>query len=248
MKATLFISDLHLSEERPETTALFLAFLRTHAREAQALYILGDLFEVWLGDDGILPGYEVVLDEIHTLAASGIPVFVMHGNRDFLMGDGFARRSGSRLIPDPAIIDLNGERTLLMHGDTLCTDDIEYQQFRNQVRNPETQRQFLKLPLEQRITVAKHYRTESRERSRYKPEEIMDVNPQAVMEAMRVHHVRLLIHGHTHRPAIHTLDLDGHPARRIVLGDWHEYGSVLVCNHEGCDLRKLSQNGGITNC
>lgn len=241
MTTTLFISDLHLSDERPEITALFLNFLRTHAAGASALYILGDLFEVWLGDDAVLPGYQPVLEGIRTLSGTDIPVYVMHGNRDFLMGNLFAQQCGCRLISDPTIIELNGERTLLMHGDTLCTDDVEYQQFRTHVRNPETQRQFLALPIEQRITVAQQYRAESRERSRYKTEEIMDVNQQAVAAAMRHYGVRQLIHGHTHRPAIHTFTLDGQPASRIVLGDWYEQGSMLVCPPTGCSLVSVSK-------
>lgn len=241
MTTTLFISDLHLSDERPEITALFLHFLQTRAVGADALYILGDLFEVWLGDDAILPGYQPVLEGLRTLTDTGVPVFVMHGNRDFLMGDLFARQSGCRLIPDPSIIELNGKRTLLMHGDTLCTDDLEYQQFRAHVRNPETQRQFLSLPIDQRILVAKQYRAESRERSRYKTEEIMDVNQDAVEATMREYGVPLLIHGHTHRPAIHTFTRDKQTLRRIVLGDWYDQGSMLVCDPDDCGLVSLNK-------
>lgn len=237
---TLFISDLHLSDERPEITALFLEFLRTRACGADALYILGDLFEVWLGDDAVSPGYRPVLDGLHKLTRTGVPLYVMHGNRDFLMGELFALQSGCRLIPDPTVIELNGERTLLMHGDTLCIDDTEYQQFRTHVRNPETQRQFLALPIEQRLIVAKQYRSESRERSRYKAEEIMDVNQQAVEAIMREQGVRQLIHGHTHRPAIHPFTLDGRQSRRFVLGDWHEQGSMLICDPNGCRLETVN--------
>jgi len=236
VSATLFISDLHLSEERPEITALFLEFLRTQAAKASALYILGDLFEVWLGDDAVMPCYQPVLNGLRELAGSGIPVSVMHGNRDFLMGDLFAQLSGTRIIPDPSIIDLYGERTLIMHGDTLCTDDVEYQEFRTYLRREETQRQFLALPVNERIKVAGHYRAGSRERSRNKAEEIMDVNQQAVLATMRAHGVSKLIHGHTHRPAFHDFILDGQPARRMVLGDWYEQGSVLISDAEGCRL------------
>ena len=242
MTDTLFISDLHLSDERPEITALFLRFLQNEASGAAGLYILGDLFEVWLGDDAVLPAYRPVLEGLRALGGNGVPVNVMHGNRDFLMGEGFARHSGSRLISDPTVIDLNGERTLLMHGDTLCSDDVEYQQFRTQVRNPDTQRQFLALPLEQRIAVAKQYRSASRERTRYKTEEIMDVNQQTVAETMRKYGVRQLIHGHTHRPATHDYSLDGRPARRIVLGDWYEQGSLLICDEAGCRLQTIARD------
>jgi len=232
--ATLFISDLHLSEERPEITALFLDFLRTHAAGAGALYILGDLFEVWLGDDAVMPCYLPVLNGLRDLTATGVPVYVMHGNRDFLIGDLFAQRTGCRLIPDPSVIDLNGERTLIMHGDTLCTDDVEYQQLRSHLRSDETQRQFLALPMEQRVGVANQYRNGSRERSRHKAEAIMDVNQQAVITAMREHGVRQLIHGHTHRPALHNLSLDDQAMRRLVLGDWYQQGSMLFCDASGC--------------
>jgi len=238
--ATLFISDLHLSDERPAITAQFLNFLRSRAAGAAALYILGDLFEVWLGDDAVSPGYRAVLEGLRKLTDTGIPVYVMHGNRDFLIGDGFARQSGCRLIADPTFIELNGERTLLMHGDTLCTDDVEYQNLRTHLRNPRTQKTFLALPIEQRIIEAQRYRTGSRERSRYKPEEIMDVNQQTVATIMRENDVRQLIHGHTHRPAIHTFYLDGQAAHRIVLGDWYEEGSILSCGPNGCRLENLT--------
>ena len=233
---TLFISDLHLSDERPEITILFLEFMRHEAAKAQALYILGDLFEVWLGDDAILPAYQPVVAGISTLTNSGVPVYAMHGNRDFLIGEGFAQQCGCRLLPDPTVIDLDGSRTLLMHGDTLCTDDVEYQRFRSQIRNPDTQRQFLSLAIKERIAVAKHYRDQSREHNRLKSEEIMDVNQTTVLETMRQHGVHRLIHGHTHRPAKHNFTLDGCAAQRIVLGDWYEQASILKCNSGKCRL------------
>ena len=239
MTETLFISDLHLSDERPEITALFLRFLQNDAARARALYILGDLFEVWLGDDAVLPAYQPVIDGISALTAGGVPVYVMHGNRDFLIGDRFVELSGCRLLEDPTVIELDGKRTLLMHGDTLCTDDVEYQHFRTQVRNPDTQRQFLALPINERIAVAKHYRQESRERSRSKTEEIMDVNQGAVMDIMRRHEVYQMIHGHTHRPAVHSFTLDNHSAQRIVLGDWYEQASILRCSLGKCGLESM---------
>lgn len=239
MTETLFISDLHLSDERPEITALFLRFLQNDAARARALYILGDLFEVWLGDDAVLPAYQPVIDGISALTAGGVPVYVMHGNRDFLIGDRFVELSGCRLLEDPTVIELDGKRTLLMHGDTLCTDDVEYQHFRTQVRNPDTQRQFLALPINERIALAKHYRQESRERSRSKTEEIMDVNQGAVMDIMRRHEVYQMIHGHTHRPAVHSFTLDNHSAQRIVLGDWYEQASILRCSLGKCGLESM---------
>ena len=234
--STLFISDLHLSAERPGITHLFLEFLRNQAAEADALYILGDLFEVWIGDDASVPEHRTVIEGLRHLADSGTPVYVMHGNRDFLMAKGFEEASGCRIIPHPIIIDLHGVPTLLMHGDTLCTDDIEYQRFRAQVRDPARQQQFLSLPPEQRAAIAMDYRTQSREKSSQKPQEIMDVNPQAVENTMREHRVNRLIHGHTHRPATHEVTIDGKTARRIVLGDWYHQGSVLICNETGCHL------------
>lgn len=240
MSTTLFISDLHLSPERPALTALFLDFLRARAPQAQALYILGDLFEVWLGDDAIHPAYHPVLQGLRTLADGGVPVYVMHGNRDFLLGTDFERLSGARLIADPTLIELGGEPTLLMHGDVLCTDDVEYQQFRAHVRDAATQRQFLALDIEQRIAMARQFRDASRERTSLKAEAIMDVNQTAVLAALRTHGVRRLIHGHTHRPAIHDFALDGQAARRIVLGDWYEQGSVLVCDGAGCRLEGVN--------
>ena len=239
MTETLFISDLHLSDERPEITALFLRFLQNDAARARALYILGDLFEVWLGDDAVLPAYQPVIDGISALTAGGVPVYVMHGNRDFLIGERFVQLSGCRLLEDPTVIELDGKRTLLMHGDTLCTDDVEYQHFRTQVRNPDTQRQFLALPINERIALAKHYRQESRERSRSKTEEIMDVNQGAVMDIMRRHEVYQMIHGHTHRPAVHSFTLDNHSAQRIVLGDWYEQASILRCSLGKCGLESM---------
>ncbi len=236
----LFISDLHLSPERPDISALFLEFLQGQARTAETLYVLGDLFEVWLGDDAVHPAYQPVMAGFRSLVQHGTPVFVMHGNRDFLMGEGFEQMSACKLINDPMLIDLLGEPTLLMHGDTLCTDDVEYQQFRAQVRDPHMQQQFLALPIDQRIAVARQYRDASQERIQLKSENIMDVNQNAVSAAMREHRVHRLIHGHTHRPAVHDFILDDAPARRTVLGDWYEQGSALVCNSSGCRLQSFS--------
>jgi UDP-2,3-diacylglucosamine hydrolase len=234
--STLFISDLHLSVERPEITHLFLEFLRNQAVQADALYILGDLFEVWIGDDASVPEHRAVIEGLRHLVDCGTPVYVMHGNRDFLMAKGFEEASGCRIIPDPTMIDLHGEPTLLMHGDTLCTDDIEYQRFRAQVRDPARQQQFLSLPPQQRAAIAMDYRTQSREKSSQKAQEIMDVNPHAVENALREHGVNRLIHGHTHRPATHEITVDGKIAQRIVLGDWYHQGSVLTCSDTGCHL------------
>lgn len=222
-----FISDLHLCAERPAMTALLRAFLQHRLQEGDTLYILGDLFEAWLGDDAILPDQRAVLDALHATLDRDIALFFMHGNRDFLIGAGFAAQSGCRLLDDPTVIELGGERALLTHGDTLCTDDREYQTYRARVRRPDFHAYVLSLSLEQRIALADHYRNESMRLSRDKPPEIMDVNQQAVEETMRAHGVRVLVHGHTHRQAIHDFMLDGAPARRYVLGDWYRTGSVL---------------------
>lgn len=236
--STLFISDLHLSEERPDITRLFIDFLHNRAMHAEALYILGDLFEVWLGDDMILPEYRQAIEAMHSLSRS-VPLYVMYGNRDFLMRDDFFQLSGARLLEEPATIDLYGTPTLLLHGDTLCTDDIPYQEFRRMVRNPQWQEALLAKSPEERLALAREYRETSKQETGSKDEAIMDVNDETVMQTLRQHGLLQMIHGHTHRPAIHNFELDGQPARRIVLGDWYEQGSVLVCDQDGCRLEGL---------
>jgi len=225
---TFFISDLHLDDARPQITELFARFLQEDARGADALYILGDLFESWIGDDDDAPLAALVAQALHNLSDSGVPIYFMRGNRDFLLGADYAKQCGMTPLDDPALIELGGERTLLMHGDTLCTDDIEYQKFRALVRNPAWQTQFLAKPLAERRTFAAQARGESRKQTAMKAAEIMDVNQGAVESAMRAHGVRRLIHGHTHRPATHRFDLDVQAAERIVLGDWYEQSSVLT--------------------
>lgn len=237
---TLFISDLHLSTERPAIGELFLGFLRTRAPQAEALYILGDLFEFWIGDDaGALPEYQPVVAGLRALTRSGVPVYIMHGNRDFLLGDGFAQQTGCQLLPDPTLISLYGENTLLMHGDTLCTDDVAYLKFRAMVRNPDSIKMFLGKTIPERNVILQDYREISKAATAVKKPEIMDVNQGAVETTLRQHGVRHLIHGHTHRPAQHRFQLDGAPARRTVLGDWYDQGSVLVCDAQGCVLESL---------
>lgn len=223
----LFISDLHLDDERPFITELFLQFLRGEARDAQALYILGDLFESWIGDDDDAPLAQRVQDALAQLSADGVALHFMAGNRDFLVGDAFAARSGVTLLADPTRIDLAGAPTLLMHGDTLCSDDLAYQQFRAQVRDPAWQQAFLAQPLAQRRAFAAQARAQSKLHTGAATAQIMDVTESAVHEALRCHGALRLIHGHTHRPARHRIDLDGQAAERIVLGDWYEQGSVL---------------------
>ncbi|MEJ2398991.1 MAG: UDP-2,3-diacylglucosamine diphosphatase, partial [Gammaproteobacteria bacterium] len=192
---TLFISDLHLSQERPAITTLFLRFMREVAPHAEALYILGDLFEAWLGDDMVLPEYQQAISAIKSVADQGVPVYIMYGNRDFLMREQFEQMSGASLIHEPYIIQLNGQPTLLLHGDTLCTDDVDYQQFRLMVRDARWQEQLLAKTPEQRLALAHEYRNMSKTEMTKKDEAIMDVNPQAVLETMRKLNVHQLIHG-----------------------------------------------------
>lgn len=224
---TLFIADLHLSGERPNIIALFQTFLKQEARNADALYILGDLFEAWLGDDAVQPDMADVLNGIAELTKSGVPVFMMVGNRDFLIGAEFETMTGCTLLPDPSVIRLYGTDTLLMHGDTLCTDDVDYQAFRKQVRNPEWQKAVLAKSVDERIKIAREARAESHARTAEKSETIMDVSPQAVERVFREHSINRMIHGHTHRPAVHELTIDNKTVTRIVLGDWYEQTSVL---------------------
>ncbi len=237
--ATLFISDLHLDPERPEITALFRDFLRQRAAAAEALYILGDLFEAWIGDDDDAALGQEVAAALKALTRQGVAVAFIHGNRDFLIGESFAAAANARLLAEAVVIDLYGVPTLIMHGDTLCTDDVEYQKFRAQVRSPQWRAQLLSRPLAERRAIARQLRETSREATRVKAEDITDVNPAAVAQAMREHGVRRLIHGHTHRPAVHEFMLDGAPAQRIVLGDWYEQGSLVECDAGGCRLEQL---------
>lgn len=235
--ATLFIADLHLSGERPAIVALFLRFLKERARDAEALYILGDLFEVWLGDDAVQDGHRPVLQGLKELTER-IPAYVLHGNRDFLLGAGFGEQTGCQLLPDPWVINLYGTLTLLSHGDALCTDDGDYQAFRRQVRDPKWQAAFLAQPPERRAALARQAREESQRQNQIKTAEIMDANAQAVDALLHTHCVNQLIHGHTHRPGVHEWTTRETPARRIVLGDWYEQASVLVCDSSGCRLEK----------
>ena len=239
MPATLFISDLHLDPARPDITALFREFLATEAASAEALYILGDLFEAWVGDDDDSPDSLALIQALRQCTGSGTPVYVMHGNRDFLLGERFASNSGVTLLNDPTVIDLYGVPTLLMHGDLLCTDDTEYQAFRAQVRDPAWQATLLQKPLAERQAIAREMREASRTQTAGKPESIMDVNADTVSDYLRRHHTRQLIHGHTHRPGTHEIELDGDTARRFVLGDWYTQGSMLQCTASGCTLQQI---------
>jgi UDP-2,3-diacylglucosamine hydrolase len=238
--ATLFISDLHLDAERPHITRLFGDFIDGEARGAEALYVLGDLFEAWVGDDDPSETGAFVAERLKSLADGGVPVFFIRGNRDFLIGEDYARRAGMRVLPDPAVVLLQGVPTLLMHGDLLCTDDVAYQQFRAQTRDPAWQAQFLSQPLPARLAFAQAAREASKARqsglkSQGTMETITDVSPDTVADTFRRYGIARMIHGHTHRPAVHERD----DTTRIVLGDWYEQGSVLRVTRDGAQLQAL---------
>ncbi|WP_342321764.1 UDP-2,3-diacylglucosamine diphosphatase [Kosakonia sp. BYX6] len=234
--ATLFIADLHLHTEEPAITAGFLRFLASTAREADALYILGDLFEAWIGDDDPNPLHQQIAEAIKSLVDNGVPCYFIHGNRDFLLGKRFARASGMQLLPQEQVLDLYGRKVLIMHGDTLCTDDVDYQALRARVHQPWLQTLFLALPLFIRHRVAAKMRAGSSASNNSKTLEMMDVTQQAVVDAMEKHHVQWLIHGHTHRPAVHELTANHAPAYRVVLGAWHSEGSMVRVSETDVEL------------
>ena len=226
--AALFISDLHLSEERAAANERFIGFLEGKARSADALYILGDFFEYWIGDDDLeAPFNAVIAGLLRGLTRQGVPVYLMHGNRDFLVGEGFCRATGGTLLADPSVVEVQGERTLLAHGDTLCTDDHDYQSWRRVARSQEWQREFLAKPREVRRRMILGLREKSKAVVEAKPAEIMDVNDAAVAQALREHGVQRLVHGHTHRPGRHEHRVDGRDCERWVLPDWYGPGGYL---------------------
>ena len=244
--STLFVSDLHLDPARPEITALFLRFLQREAASADALYILGDLFEAWVGDDDPSSTGQQVADGLRRLADAGVPVYFVHGNRDFLVGQDYAGRAGMRILPDPAVVSLYGEPVLVMHGDLLCTDDHAYQAFRAQTRDPHWQAMFLAQPLAARQAFAAQARQASMSRQqdmidgdRASFEAVTDINPQAVEATLARFGVATLVHGHTHRPAMHAVRIGDREGRRIVLGDWYEHGSVLRVSPGRFELQSL---------
>jgi UDP-2,3-diacylglucosamine hydrolase len=242
---TLFISDLHLSPQRPATIELFLGFLAGRARRAERLYILGDLFDAWIGDDDDAPPHPAIIAALRSLSDKGTEVLFQHGNRDFLIGRRFAKRSGCHLLDDPVTVDLYGRQTLLMHGDLLCTDDVPYQKFRRKARNPWFQKLFLLRSLKKRRRIAADYRRRSGEAVAAKAAAIMDVNQGAVEGAMRQAGVDLLIHGHTHRPARHAFALDGKAAVRWVLSDWQpERGEALRVTPGLMETLSIEYQGG----
>jgi len=239
-KPTLFLSDLHLSPTRPGAVAALHAFCAGPARDAAAVYILGDLFDAWIGDDQVRdPDVAPVVGSLKALTASGVPLFVAHGNRDFLLGKRFARATGAVMLPERTVLELPGGRTLVSHGDELCTDDVDYQRFRATMRDPAMQRRVVRLPYVVRRIVARWLRRRSGAEKAQKPEAIMDVNANAVAEAFRAHDVRRMIHGHTHRPARHEHIVDGVARTRFVLADWHDRGHYVAIDAQGVHARDL---------
>jgi UDP-2,3-diacylglucosamine hydrolase len=236
---TLFVSDLHLEADRPEIGDQFLAFLEGEANSADALYILGDLFEVWVGDDDPNAHYAVIKQALRGLVDNGVPTYFMHGNRDFMIGNVFARETGVNILADPYPVDFHGDKVLLSHGDALCIDDVQYQNARQVTRDPEWQAMMLAKSLEERLAIADHLRAESIAHSATIDQSIMDVNQDEVLKVIRAHGVDVLLHGHTHRPAVHAIDLGDRSAKRIVLGDWHEQGSVVRWDENGPELFEM---------
>jgi UDP-2,3-diacylglucosamine hydrolase len=233
---TYFISDLHLSAERADITECFISFMQKEAIQAQALYILGDLFEVWIGDDDQSEFSQTVARTIATLS-SQVPVYFIHGNRDFAIREGFAKRAGMEILPEQSVIDLYGRKTLISHGDELCTRDIAYQAFRKKSRGWWWPRLMLALPLTLRRYLAKRGRVTSQNNQKQLTADIMDVTPSEVERVMREFEVRTFIHGHTHRPNIHHFELDGIARERIVLGDWYDQGSILLATPDELTLQ-----------
>jgi UDP-2,3-diacylglucosamine hydrolase len=243
MSHSIFVSDLHLCPSRPAITRIFFDFLNGAAAKADALYILGDLFEYWAGDDDDTPFNKSVVTALNALSGRGVALYLMHGNRDFLIGEQFAAAAGAKLLPDPTPLLLYGTPTLLLHGDTLCTDDIKYIAFRTKVRDPVYQKQFLAQPLATRKQIIAGLRAENAGEKQQKSDAIMDVAPATVDTVFRKHGYPRMIHGHTHRPALHRHVVDGRHCERWVLADWYSSGSYLMCDGAGCGVAQLPQPG-----
>ena len=238
MQQTFFVSDLHLDNKRPQIIAAFCRFLHAISN-TDCVYILGDLFEYWIGDDDPAIGLQPVMHALRQLSEAGTPVYFIHGNRDFLIGNEFANKTKCIILPEEMVIDLYGTPTLIMHGDTLCTDDTAYQKYRTKARNKWIQKTLLILSTKQRLKIAARLRDKSIAATQGKKPEIMDVNQTAVKQVMLAHNVQNLIHGHTHRPAIHDFTINGAHCKRIVLGDWYEQGSVLKCTPREISLEAI---------
>lgn len=241
MRPLFFVSDVHLCASRPNTTQAFTHFLANIAPQAESLYILGDLFEYWAGDDDISDPYnQQIVSALHQLSSSGTRVFLMHGNRDFLIGEDFIKATSATLLPDPYVLSYAGKRVLISHADALCTDDIPYQLFRSQVREPEWQQAFLSQPLPTRKATIENLRQRSEQEKYYKADSIMDVNSDAVERLLVTYdYPELFIHGHTHRPKMHTVQLGRHNCQRWVLSDWYAQGSYLVLDETGCRSERV---------
>ena len=237
-KPLLFISDLHLEPGRPDISRAFFDFLDSHASKAQALFILGDFFNVWLGDDHVTELSAQVANKLHTLSEAGVSIKLMHGNRDFLMGDDYAESCGGKLIQEPYLLEAFDQKVLLMHGDVLCTKDHEYMSFRQMVRDPKWQQEFLSRSIEERIAFATEARKQSKSMSSNKADDIMDVTPEAVTDIMQNHNVNTLIHGHTHRPHVHEVD---ELSKRLVLGDWDDSAWYITCTKEQLSLNEIKK-------
>lgn len=238
---TVFLSDVHLDVKRTDITRQLVEFLQALPETTERLYIVGDLFEAWIGDDAPGPVGEHTMSVLRTISNRGVGCFFTHGNRDFLIGERFAASTGFELLDEEALIDCYGTRVLLMHGDSLCTDDTEYQKLRATLRDPQFQSHLMTLSVPQRLEMAQQLRAASATEMATKSEDIMDVNQRAVEDALRRHDVTDLLHGHTHRPGVHEFEVDGRACRRIVLGDWYEQGSVAYWSREGVELQSLAR-------
>jgi UDP-2,3-diacylglucosamine hydrolase len=241
MKPALFLSDLHLTPARPAALAAFHAFVRGPARAASAVYVLGDLFDWWIGDDQLRDDFVAdIAQGLRTISDAGVPLYVARGNRDFLLGERFARTTGATILPERKLLELPGAPTLISHGDELCTDDLEYQRYRTWIRDPVHQRRILRVPYFLRRAAAAWLRRKSRDATALKPEHILDVSDDAVDEAFRNHAATRMIHGHTHRPARHERIVDGIARERYVLADWHDHGRYLEVDERGVREREIS--------
>ncbi len=239
---SVFLSDVHLDATRPEVTEQLVAFLDALPANTERLYIVGDLFEAWIGDDAPGPVGEQFISILRGLTERQIEGFFTHGNRDFLIGEQFAASTGFRILPDETVIDCYGTQVLLLHGDTLCTDDTDYQTLRSMLRNPDFQANLMSMSVAQRLDMAQQLRSASASEMSNKREDIMDVNQQAVVSALQKHGVDMMLHGHTHRPCVHHFDVDGRECQRIVLGDWFEQGSIVQWSKNGFKLLSLERN------
>ncbi|MFK8030808.1 MAG: UDP-2,3-diacylglucosamine diphosphatase [Gammaproteobacteria bacterium] len=238
---TVFLSDVHLDVSRPEVTTQLTDFLNNLSDTVERLYIVGDLFEAWIGDDAPGPVGEQLIEILRTLSERNIEGYFTHGNRDFLIGQTFAQQTGFSLLPDETVIDCYGTPVLLLHGDTLCTDDTDYQTLRATLRNPDFQANLMAMSVPQRLELAQQLRAASASEMSNKTEDIMDANQNTVIEALQRNNVSVMLHGHTHRPNVHTFSIDDTPCQRIVLGDWFEQGSVVYWSADGFELQSLNR-------